>query len=327
MIEHDVEDDFDFGFVKGFDHLSELFDGRPWGLVVGIALMRAEESDRRIPPVVAVDGSCFGVDEGWGFQGVIGRDGKKFDGGDAEFLEVLDSTGESCKCARCGTHGGRMHRHALDMTLINDGIGKGISRAVFGIPRHGGGGERDTSRGGMGAVGVAVRAIAQGGMPIVAVKGIVEHVKFPSDGVGKRIDEQLVDVETVPYHRTVRAVHAPSIELAGLEPLDEDVPDIACAMSPGIQRDGLGRHAILFGIKQIEVSGRGVMGVDGEVDPFLGYGGAKWGGAPHHRFVGCHGVVLEMGLAARKWGGERSPMNGIKRQKKSAGIKIPTPTW
>lgn len=137
VVKDDVEDDFDLGFVKRFDHLSEFFDGGAGGLIGGVALEGAEETDRRIAPIVGEVFSGVGIDECRRFLGVVGGDGKEFDRGDAHFFEVRDSVDESQKCAGMRGVCRGMLCHAFDVAFIDDGFGEGVFGAAFAVPRDG----------------------------------------------------------------------------------------------------------------------------------------------------------------------------------------------
>ena len=84
VVVDDVEDDLDVGGVQRLDHRLELLHLLPAGAVGGVGVVRGEEADRVVAPVVR-EALLLQV-------GVLHElvDGHQLDGGDAEALEVLD---------------------------------------------------------------------------------------------------------------------------------------------------------------------------------------------------------------------------------------------
>ena len=71
----------------------------------------------------------------------------------------------------------------------------------------------------------------------------------------------------------VRAIHAVSVELTGIDSLHPDVPYIAGAVAHWIQIDYPGRLCVFGMVEQLESNAAGVAAEDGEIDPscrFLG---------------------------------------------------------
>ncbi len=68
VIEYDIQNHFDPGFVKCFHHLPEFGNNRARRFVTCKSLMRAKEPNRRISPVIAVVFACYRIDERWWLQ-------------------------------------------------------------------------------------------------------------------------------------------------------------------------------------------------------------------------------------------------------------------
>ena len=80
VIEHDVENDLDAGPMQRLDHVAKFVDRAQRILTRAVGLVRREERDRRIAPVVDQPGR--------GILGVELEHRQQFDRGDAEFLKV-----------------------------------------------------------------------------------------------------------------------------------------------------------------------------------------------------------------------------------------------
>lgn len=56
VIENDIEDDLDIRPVECFDHVAELVDHCQWIAARAIRLVRGEERNRRISPIIDLAG-------------------------------------------------------------------------------------------------------------------------------------------------------------------------------------------------------------------------------------------------------------------------------
>ena len=116
VVDH-VQDDLDVGLVEGLDHGLELLDLLTLGAVGGVGVVRGEETDRVVAPVVR-QALLLQV-------GVVDElmDRHELDGRRAQVLEVVDDGGLSQTCVGAPQFLGN-HRvqlgHALDVGLVDD---------------------------------------------------------------------------------------------------------------------------------------------------------------------------------------------------------------
>ena len=136
VVVDDVQDDLDAGLVEGLDHGLELLDLLPLGSVGGVGVVRGEEPDRVVAPVVRQP-LLLKV-------GVIDElvDRHELDGRDTQVLEVVDDGGLSQTCVGAPQFLGN-HRvqlgHALDMGLVDDRLVVLVTRGTVMTPVEVGG--------------------------------------------------------------------------------------------------------------------------------------------------------------------------------------------
>lgn len=239
VVEDDIEDDFDLSLVKCTHHLSEFGDDCAGRAVECVALMRREETERGVSPVIPVDRVRDRIDERRGLEFVELCDGQQFDRGDAEFLEVRYLVDKAEKSSGFCGHRRGVRGHAFDMAFINDAFGERVSRAHLVIPVHRGALHGDGFCGRARAIHIRIGDIFERGVPVERIERVIEHIKFADDRMRVRVKQELVGIEAVPDERLVRAVHAPSVKLSRLEALHMDVPDVAGPVSLGIKRDAV----------------------------------------------------------------------------------------
>ena len=125
VIEHDVENDLDARPVQRLDHVAELVDRAERILARAVGLVRREERDRRVAPVVDLSRRAV--------LGVELEHRQQLDRRDAELLKIrnlLDQAGE--RAARLlGDAGAGMAGEAAHVHLVNDGPrGRPLQRRV-----------------------------------------------------------------------------------------------------------------------------------------------------------------------------------------------------
>src|SRR5262249_42636956 len=91
VIEHDVEDDFEAGSMERLDHVPELVDGTDGIAPRTIGVMRREEGDRRVTPVVDLSGRAV--------LSVELKHRQKLHSRDAEALQIRNLFDEPCERA------------------------------------------------------------------------------------------------------------------------------------------------------------------------------------------------------------------------------------
>ena len=115
VVEHHVENDLDAGPVQRLDHVAELVHRAERVLARAVRLVRREERDRRVAPVVDLARRTV--------LGVELEHRQQFDRGDAELLEVrnlLDQAGVGA-ARLLADAGARMAGEAADVHLVDDG--------------------------------------------------------------------------------------------------------------------------------------------------------------------------------------------------------------
>src|SRR5262249_26017360 len=115
VVEHDVEDDLDAGSVQRLDHVTKLVDG-PLRIATGaVGVVRREERDGRVAPVVDLaGGSVLDVEL---------ENGQELHRADAQILEVwdlLDQPGEGA-APFGGYPRARVAGEAAHVHLVDDG--------------------------------------------------------------------------------------------------------------------------------------------------------------------------------------------------------------
>ena len=142
---------------------------------------------------------------------------------------------------------------------------------------------------------------------IVADGGAKIAARERRDRGGVGIHHELVRIEAMPLVRRVRSGDAKPVELAGPDPLQPDVPDVAGLVPGRIEDDAPGRHGVLGTGEEVEADAGGVPAEDGEVDAIPARMGAE--GQGHARADGLNLAqlqeALELGelLRARVWSG------------------------
>ena len=115
VVEHDVENDLDARPVQRLDHVAEFVDRAERILARAVRLVRREERDRRVAPVVDLARRAI--------LGVELEHRQQFHRGDAELLEIRDLLDQAgVRAARLLADAGtRMAREAADVHLVDDG--------------------------------------------------------------------------------------------------------------------------------------------------------------------------------------------------------------
>ena len=115
VVEHDVENDLDSGPVQRLDHIAKFVHRAKRILPRAVGLVRREERNRRIAPVIDFSRRAI--------LGIELEDRQQFDGGDAELLQIrnlLDQTGIGA-ASLLGNAGTGMAGEAPHVHLVDDG--------------------------------------------------------------------------------------------------------------------------------------------------------------------------------------------------------------
>ena len=223
VVDH-VEDHLDTGLVEGAHHGLELGHGGTGVLGGRVLVVRGEEPESVVSPVV----SQAEIDQPVVVQELVDR--HQLDGGDVERLEVVDDGGMAqtgvgaalfLGDARVGSG------HALDVGLVDDRLVVRGARRVVGTPVE----ERVDHHAGHGvAQRVDHRRDSAGrevlGFQIVGIQRLGE-VEVAVEGLAVRVEQQLAGVTAVPGGGVPGAVHPEAVALAGADGRQVGVPDEA----------------------------------------------------------------------------------------------------
>jgi len=168
-----------------------------------------------------------------------------------------------------------MHRETTDMRFINDGLRPGVFQRLVVLPIEGVIGKY-AFRHASGIVHLRANRVLFGGQWIEPVG----PAKIPSRKSryrgGKRIKKQSVNVEAMPFRWSVRTVNAVTIELAGLNALNPDVPHVAGVIASWVEIYDPASLGILGKIEELQLDAGRISAEEGEIDSSL-------------RFKGSHG--------------------------------------
>ena len=218
VVVDDVEDDLDVRLVQRLDQRLELLHLLTGRVGERVAVVRGEEADRVVAPVVRE----VLLDEGRVVDELV--HGHQLDRGDAERRQVLDD-------GRVGhAHVGAaellgdvrvLHGQALDVGLVDDAlvvlvIGRTVEAPVeVGVD--------DNRRHRVPERVLVVEAV--GVTEVVGEEGLAA-VDLPVDRLGVGVEQELDGVAAVAGGGVVRTVHAVAVALAGLHVREVDVPDV-----------------------------------------------------------------------------------------------------
>ena len=219
VVVHHVQDHFDAGLVQLADHGLEFLHLVPDVAGGAVGVLRREEADRVVAPVVveALLLERAVVDE------LV--DGHELDRGDAELLQVLNhgrvrhaGVGAALLFGNFRVELGQ----ALDVRLVDDRLVVGDPQLAVAVPLE----ERVDDD--------AVHGV-RGRVAVIARVGVAEFVgeerrvpvDLALDGLGVGVHQQLVRVEAVAVFGFVRAVDPVAVLLSGLDLRQVAVPHVA----------------------------------------------------------------------------------------------------
>ena len=216
--------------VQRLDHRLELLHLLAGVLERGVAVVRREEADRVVAPVVRQPL----LDEGRVVDELVHR--HELDRGHAERGEVLDDRGvgePGVGAAQLLRDGRVLHRQAAHVRLVDDRLVVLVLRRPVVAPVEV---RVDDDR----------RHRVRGRVVVVALLRVVELVRvqrrvavdLPVDRLGVRVEQQLVRVAAVTLRRVVRPVHPVPVALPGRDGGQVPVPHERVDL--GQVRPGLG---------------------------------------------------------------------------------------
>ena len=229
VVEHDVEDHLDPRPVQGLDHVAELVHRAERVLTRAEGLVRREERDWRVAPVVDLSRRAV--------LGVELEHRQELHRGDAQLLEVgnlLDQPGERAAAllrhARAGVPREPSHVH-----LVHDGARGGQPQGCVAFP--------------VVHARVHQHALHRGGRVVAALRGRVTTVGGRHRyAAAVRVEQDLGGVE--PHPGTGGARGPVAVQLARLHGRNEDVPVVVRAVARGIEPDHARRPGIVDAIEE-----------------------------------------------------------------------------
>ena len=216
VVDH-VEDDLDAGRVQGLDHRLELGHLLPAAAGGGVGVVRGEEADGVVAPVVRQ----AALDQVRVLDELVHR--HELDRGDPEPFEIVDDG----RVADGGVGAADLLRHArvrlgeaLDVRLVDDGVVVGQIRGAVVAPVEGRVGHHGQHR-----VAEAVHGVVR---LVVVVEAVAEQglvaVDLAVDRLGVRVKQQLGRIAPVPLIGLVGPVDPEAVALAGTDSRQVAVP-------------------------------------------------------------------------------------------------------
>ena len=221
VVEHDVENDFDARPVQRLDHVAELVHRAERILARAVRLMRREERNRRIAPVVDLSRRAI--------LRIELEHRQQLDRGDAELLEIRDLLDQAGKGAArlLADAGTGMAGEAAHMHLVDDGLRGGPPQRRVAFPVVGGRIDHDALHRGRGVVAGSLGGIAA--------------VVFRNDNAAAiGVEKNLGGIEPQAAGGIERPFDAIAVDLAWPHARDEHVPVVIGAVG---RRDRCGSRA------------------------------------------------------------------------------------
>ena len=209
VVDH-VEDHLDVGLVQRLDHRLELLHLLAALAGGGVGVVRREEPDRVVAPVVRQPL----VHQRGVLHELVHR--HQLDRGDAELREVVDRgrvRDPGVRAADLLGHAGVGHREALDVRLVDDGVVVLVLRRAVAAPV-----EERVHDDRQHVVAEAVLVVERLGLVELVGEQRLVAVHLPVDRLGVGVEQQLRRVAAVPVLGLVGPVHAVAVALPGLDP-------------------------------------------------------------------------------------------------------------
>ena len=299
-----------FGRVQRLDHRLELQHLLAPLAAGGVGVVRGEEADRVVAPVVRQ----AAVDERRVLDELVHR--HELDRGDAEVAEVLDhrrvgdgGVGAADLLGDLRVH----HRQPLDVRLVDDALVVLVTRRAVVAPVE----ERvdDDRVHRVAQAVVEVDLLRRRGLGVTEGVGVERLVVLglPLDRLGVRVEEELARVAAVALGRVVGPVHAEAVALAGLHVGHVAVPHETVDL--GQVDAGLDEVVV----DEAELDALGDLGEDGEVHTRSVVGGSEGVGLAGPDLHGPSSVVGR-GTGPRRHGvatgGRQWPQGAILRARR-----------
>ena len=256
VVDH-VEDDLDARLVQRLHHRLELADLLAALARRGVPVVRGQEADRVVAPVV---GQAAGDKKLLGHE-LVHR--HEFHRGDPEPLQVRDHRGvgdTGVGAALCGRHLGMAQGEPADVRLVDDRLVIGGLRGPVVAPV-----EERVDDHVLRHVPRAVRGVPLPGVGELVVEQGLVPADVTLDRLAVRVEQQLGAVAAQPARGVVRPVHAVAVPLPGRDTGQVTVPYEAVdlgQLDPGLAE----RAATVVGlVEKTELYTFSDLGEEGEV--------------------------------------------------------------
>ena len=241
--------------MQRLDHVAELVEHRERLRPRTVGVMRREERDRLVAPVVHPERRILRVEL---------EDRQQLDGGDSQLLQIrnlLDQPGVG-PARRLGHPGARIPGEATNVQLVDDGLGERPAQRPVALP--------------VIAAGVGDDALhRRRGVAARPARGPAVEVRRHGDRQPVRIEQDLVAVEALAPFRLERPVGAVGVDLSGSQAGHHGMPVVVRPMGGRAERNDSRRRGRRLVIEQQQLDERRVLREDAEVDAARHDGGAE----------------------------------------------------
>jgi hypothetical protein len=248
VVEHDIDDDLDARPVQRLDHVAELIHRAERVLARAVCLMRGEERDRRIAPVVDLSRRAI--------LRIELEHRQQLDRRDAQLLKVrdlLNQTGERAAGLLADTGTGVAGK-AAHMHFIDDGLRGWPPQRLVAFPIVGGWIDHDALH-----RGSTVNSGLFGGIAAVEIRN--------GDATAVGIKKDLGGIDPHAARRIPWPFDAIAIDLARRYARDEHVPIMARAIFGGIDVDRARGYRVIDVVEKQQLDPGGMLREHAEVHP------------------------------------------------------------
>ena len=273
VVVDDVEQHLDAGGVQVLDHALELVEHALRVGRRGVGGVGGEEAHRVVAPVVP---QAPQHEVGLVRERVHGQ---QLDGGDTQLEQVVDEGGvgeAGIRAAQLGWHAGVQAGRALDVHLVDEGLGQGSAREVVCAPVELGVDDDAARQVGSGVAVVAHRDVAaQVCADVVGVEGAVE-VHLAVDGAGVGVEEELRGVVEQGSVGVPRAVDADGIPLPEPDAGDRVEPEAVGTVAQ--RHPALDLGAVVTRVEEADVDAGRMTRIDAELGARVDEAHSRLGG-------------------------------------------------
>ena len=281
VIEYNIEDDFESGAVERFDHVPKLIEDCERALQRAVRLMRGEQRNGRIAPIVALSRRTV--------LRVELEDRQQLQGGNSEIFEVGDLLDQSSVCTALigGDTRAGMASEPRNMELVNHGFRDGPFERQIALP--------------VIKTGIGYDAF-HGYGDIIARPCGGQAVVCLGDGRGETvgIEKDLLGVKPKTTVRIKGPVCPVGIHLARLDVRDKDMPVVIGAMLTGIERYGPYRLLGILVIEQEQLDHARMLREHAEIHAARANSRAERSGYARHDDATAHRQVIMLLFRAER---------------------------